>query len=108
MEKAQLGKKDADGKPIEAPKEHPRLEPDKEDQKRCPACKLLLPEGSKVCPSCMSKGKAIRRMLAYLKPQKRQILMIWVMMVVGLCLSLVPAYMTEQLTDRVLIQVKPL
>ena len=56
LEKAHRGEMDADGKPIEAPKEHPRLEPDKEDQKRCPTCKLLLPEGSKVCPACMSKG----------------------------------------------------
>lgn len=102
LEKAERGEKDADSKPIEAPREHPRLEPDKEDQKRCPACKLLLPEGSKVCPVCMSKGKAIRRMLAYLKPQKRQILMIWVMMMVGLVFSLVPAYLTQPLTDRVL------
>jgi ATP-binding cassette subfamily B protein len=102
MEKAQRGEKDADGNPIEAPKEHPRLEPDKEDQKRCPACNLLLPEGSKVCPACMSKGKAIRRMLAYLKPHKRQILMIWAMMLVGLCFSLVPAYLTRPLTDQVL------
>jgi ATP-binding cassette, subfamily B, bacterial len=106
LEKAERGEKDADSKPIEAPREHPRLEPDKEDQKRCPVCKLLLPEGSKVCPACMSKGKAIRRMLAYLKPQKRQILLIWVMMVVGLCFSLVPAYLTQPLTDRVLNPVK--
>ncbi|HEU0176193.1 MAG TPA: ABC transporter ATP-binding protein [Blastocatellia bacterium] len=106
LEKAQRGEKDADGKPVEAPKEHPRLEPDKEDQKRCPTCKLLLPEGSKVCPACMSKGKAIRRMMAYLKPHKRQILMIWAMMVVGLCFSLVPAYLTRPLTDQVLNPVK--
>jgi hypothetical protein len=50
----------------------------------------------------MSKGKAIRRMLAYLKPHKRQILMIWAMMLVGLCFSLVPAYLTRPLTDQVL------
>src|SRR5262245_56756590 len=34
LEKSQRGEKDVDGKPIEAPKEHPLLEPDKEDQKR--------------------------------------------------------------------------
>jgi ATP-binding cassette, subfamily B, bacterial len=98
----QDGEKDGESKPFEAPREHPRLEPDKEDQKRCPVCQLLLPEGSKVCPACMSKGKALRRMLTYLKPQKRQILMIWVMMVVGLCFSLVPVFLTQPLTDRVL------
>ncbi|MBI3829123.1 MAG: ABC transporter ATP-binding protein [Planctomycetes bacterium] len=105
-EKAQRGEKDKDGKPVEAPKEHPRLEPDKEDQKRCPACKLLLPEGSKVCPACMSKGKAIRRMLGYLQPHKSQIITIWAMMLVGLCFSLVPTYLTKPLTDQVLNPVK--
>src|SRR5262245_6311380 len=100
LEKAERGETDDSGKPIEAPREHPRLEPDKEDQKRCPVCKLLLPEGSKVCPSCMSKGKAIRRMLAYLKPQKRQILMIWVMMVVGLFFSLGTACLPQPLSGR--------
>src|SRR5262245_59747382 len=54
LEKARRGEKDAEGQPIEPPKEPPRLEPDKEEQKRCPTCKLLLPEGSKVCPACMS------------------------------------------------------
>jgi ATP-binding cassette, subfamily B, bacterial len=76
LQKSQRGEKDKSGNLIEAPKEKPVLEPDKEDQRRCLTCKLLLPEGSKVCPACMSKGKAIRRMLVYLKPHKRQIILI--------------------------------
>ena len=102
LEQARRGDKDAAGKPVEAPREHPRLEPDKEDQKRCPACKLLLPEGSKVCPACMSKGKAIRRILAYLKPHQGQVVLIWAMMLMGVGLSLVPPYLTKPLTDVVL------
>ena len=106
LEKAQSGKKDSGGRPMEAPREYPRLETEKEDQKRCPTCKLLLPDGSKICPGCVSKGKAIRRMLAYLKPHKRQVLTIWAMMLVGLCFSLVPPYLTQPLTDQVLNPVK--
>jgi len=106
LEKAQRGEQDTDGKPIETPKEPPSLDPDKEDQKRCPTCRLLLPEGSKVCPACMSKGKAIRRMLRYLKPYKRQIIIIWALMLIGLCFSLVPAYLTQPLTDKILNPVK--
>src|SRR2546430_2868956 len=83
LEKVQRGEKDEAGKPIEAPKEHPRLEPEKEDQKRCPSCKLLLPEDSKVCPACMSKGKAIRRILAYLRPHQGQVVLILALMIVG-------------------------
>ena len=104
--KAHRGEKDAAGKAIEAPKEYPRLESDEEDQRRCPTCKLLLPDGSNVCPACMSKGKAIRRMLAYLKPHRREVLTIWAMMLVGLCFSLVPPYLTQPLTDQVLNPVK--
>src|SRR5204862_6080911 len=40
LEQARRGDKDAAGKPVAAPSEQPRLEPDKADQKRCPACKL--------------------------------------------------------------------
>lgn len=102
LEKAGRGEKDKNGKPIEAPKEAPRLETDKEEQKRCPACKLLLPEGSKVCPACMSKGKAIKRMLLYLKPHRVEVAVIWVMMLIGLCLSLVPPYLTKPMVDGAL------
>jgi len=102
LEKSQRGEKDKAGKPIEAPKEQPLLESDKDDQRRCPTCKLLLPEGSKVCPACMSKGKALRRMMVYLKPHKRQIVLIWITMIFGLFFSLVPVYLTRPLTDQVL------
>ncbi|MCW8131226.1 MAG: ABC transporter ATP-binding protein [Planctomycetota bacterium] len=102
LEKAARGEKDKDGKPVEAPKEAPRLETDKEDQKRCPTCNLLLRDGSKVCPACMSKGKALKRMLAYLKPHKLEVVLIWGLMVVGLGLSLVPPYLTKPIMDKVL------
>jgi ATP-binding cassette subfamily B protein len=106
LEKARRGEQDPDGKPVEMPGEQPRLDPVAEDQKRCPTCRLLLPDGSTSCPACMSKGKAIRRMLAYLKPHKRQVLAIWAMMLVGLFFSLVPPYLTQPLTDLVLNPVK--
>lgn len=102
LAKAERGEKDEAGKPFEAPNEQPRLEPDKEDQKRCPNCKLLLPEGSKVCPACMSKGKAIRRILGYLKPHKGPVVLVWIMMITGVGLSLIPPYLTKPLTDVVL------
>jgi len=99
LEKSQRGEKDKSGDLVEAPKEKPTLEPDKEDQRRCPTCKLLLPEGSKVCPACMSKGKAIRRMLVYLKPHKRQIILIWITMIFGLGFSLILVYFICSLMD---------
>ncbi len=101
-ERAARGERDAAGAPVVPPTEVPRLEADREDPKRCPTCGLLLPEGSSVCPACMSKTKAVRRMLAYLVPHKWEVAIIWVTMIVGLCFSLVPPYLTRPLTDRVL------
>ena len=72
-DRAERGEKDDQGAPIEAPKEEPTLEPDKDDQRRCPTCGLLLPEGSNVCPACMSKTKAVGRMLQYLRPHAREV-----------------------------------
>jgi ATP-binding cassette subfamily B protein len=101
-ERAERGEKDDHGAPIELPKEEPKLEPDKDDQRRCPTCGLLLPEGSNVCPACMSKTKAVGRMLQYLRPHAREVVLIWIMMIVGLGFSLVPVYLTRPLTDQVL------
>jgi hypothetical protein len=40
LEKANRGEKDSAGAPIIAPKEEPSLEPDSEDQRRCPTGRL--------------------------------------------------------------------
>jgi ATP-binding cassette subfamily B protein len=101
-DRAARGEKDDKGAPVEMPADEPRLEADKDDQRRCPTCGLLLPEGSNVCPACMSKTKAVGRMLTYLRPHSREVVLIWIMMVVGLGFSLVPVYLTRPLTDQVL------
>ncbi len=80
----------------------PLLDPGKEDDRRCSTCGLPLPEGTRVCPSCMSKGKAVRRMMVYLRPHRRQVITIWLLMFVGIVFSLVPTYLTQPLTDKVL------
>jgi len=80
----------------------PRIAPDKEDQVRCPRCKLLLPEDSKVCPACMSKGKAVRRMLTYFKGHWNHVALMTGLLFVGLLLQLVGPYLTKPMTDIVL------
>jgi ATP-binding cassette subfamily B protein len=79
------------------------LAEDTEERKRCPTCRLLLPEGTRVCPACLNKGKVILRLVGYLKPYWRETLLVWTMMAVGLVLSLVPPYLTRPLMDRVLV-----
>ena len=107
QEKAKNGELDEKGEAVEPPSELPAFATDADDDRHCPNCNLLLPEDTSVCPACMSKGKAIRRVLAYLNPHKKLILAIWGMMLVGIFLSLIPTYLTEPLTDRVLNPVDP-
>ena len=79
------------------------LTEDTEERKRCPTCRLLLPEGTRVCPACLNKGKVILRLVGYLKPYWRETLTVWIMMGLGLLLSLVPPYLTRPLMDKVLV-----
>jgi len=83
----------------------PNLETDNDDRKRCPQCHLLLPEGTKVCPACLHKGKAILRLLDYLKPYWKQVALVWALMLLGLALGLVAPYLTRPLMDKVLVPV---
>ena len=82
--------------------EPPQIEVDKDEGKRCPTCRLLLPEGSNVCPACLNKGRVLLRIVSYLKPYWRQTLFIWITMLVGLVIGLIPPYLTRPLMDKVL------
>src|SRR5205823_3591065 len=65
-------------------------------------CSLLLPEGTKVCPACLNKGKVLRRILVYLRPYWRQTVTVWVLMVVSTLLTLIPPLLNKPLMDVVL------
>jgi ATP-binding cassette subfamily B protein len=82
--------------------EAPKLEEDTEEEKRCPTCSLLLPEGTKVCPACMSKGRVILRLATYLKPYWKQAALLSVMILSSTALGLVAPYLTRPLMDVVL------
>jgi ATP-binding cassette subfamily B protein len=84
------------------PEAEPKLDEQAEEPKRCPICNLLLPEGTAVCPACVSKGKVLWRIMGYLKPYWRQTLCVWLLMGAGTLLSLVPPYLTRPLIDVVL------
>jgi ATP-binding cassette subfamily B protein len=79
-------------------KEEPKLE----EEKRCPQCNLLLPEGAKVCPACMNKGKVLRRVMGYLKPYGKQQIVVWTLILSGSALELIPAYLNRPMMDVVL------
>ena len=88
-----------EGREAKAP---PRIEEDKDEQRRCPKCRLLLAEGSQVCPACLNKGRVLLRMLKYLRPYWKTVLFVWLAMFAGLAIGLIPPYLTRPLMDDVL------
>lgn len=99
---AKHGEDRAAGKEV---KDRPAIEPDTDERKRCPTCHLLLPEGTKVCPACLNKGKVLLRLMQYMKPYWRQFVVVWILMLAGLGVSLVPPYLWRPLMDRVFVPV---
>jgi ATP-binding cassette subfamily B protein len=73
-----------------------------EEPRRCDVCGLILPEGSRVCPACVDKGQVLWRILGYLRPYRRQTLLVSLLMLSTTLLSLVSPYLTRPLMDRVL------
>jgi len=89
-------------------KELPKLEEDKDEPKRCSGCNLLLPDGTKVCPACLNKGKVLMRLFGYLKPYWKLTAVVWTLMITGVLLSLVGPSLIGPLTDKVMAPVQPI
>lgn len=81
----------------------PKLDQSAEDSKRCSACNLPLPEGTKVCPACLDKGQVLWRIMGQLRPYWKQTLAVWILMCLSSLISLVPPYLTRPLMDKVLV-----
>jgi len=84
-------------------KEEPRLAEDPDEQKRCPQCRLLLPDGTKACPACMNKGRVIVRLAGYLRPYWKQSALLSAMLLLSTVLGLVSPYLNRPLMDVVLV-----
>ncbi len=88
-------------------KRPPEIESSKEDGTRCPTCRLLLPEGTNVCPACLNKRKVFLRVIKYLRPYVAQTSFVWLTMILGLVIGLIPPYLTRPLMDNVLAPETP-
>jgi len=87
----------------EAAEKEPAWEEDTEQEKRCPRCNLLLPEGTTVCPACMNKAQVIGRLATYLKPYWKQTTLLSLMILASTALGLISPYLTRPLMDVVLV-----
>ena len=72
------------------------------EAKHCPRCHFPLAEGSKICPACLPRSKALRRLLAYLYPHRFSALSLSLVAITGTAIALIPPYLQKPLFDEVL------
>ncbi|HVF84495.1 MAG TPA: ABC transporter transmembrane domain-containing protein, partial [Abditibacteriaceae bacterium] len=77
-------------------------EDDKWKRKTCPNCGRPLPEDSSVCPFCVNKVQALKRLLSYLGPHKWRAVANILLSFSAIALSFVPLIISAYLIDQVL------
>ena len=90
---AQLIGKWSEGEDAEVPEE---------EQDSCPKCGLPLEKGSRICPLCVPKSRALWRLVGYLKPHWPAAAGLSLFAFLSTALGLVPPYLQKPLMDSVL------
>lgn len=75
--------------------------------RRCEKCDFPLETGSEVCPNCINRARAIKRLLEYVKPYKGLTIFAAFLMLIGRAFELVWPYLTKILVDDVLRPAEP-
>lgn len=87
-------------------KEPPPLT-DEDRTRRCARCAFPLETGSDVCPNCVNKARAIRRLLGYVRPYRTLTVAAGLLMLASQLMMLAPPYLTKVLVDDVLGKAEP-
>jgi ATP-binding cassette subfamily B protein len=84
-----------DGKPIEQRRT---------DRKKniCENCGSPIPEDLNKCPRCTEKWKTLKRILAFTRPYKGQLLLIFLLLIAGTLFGLITPYMSKLFIDVIL------
>lgn len=73
------------------------------DSHTCLMCgRFLVDKSSKVCPSCIQRGKLFRRLVELARPYWGKMGLIVILLVLGVLVDLLPPYLTRILIDDVL------
>ncbi|MCL6445717.1 MAG: ABC transporter ATP-binding protein [Alicyclobacillus sp.] len=88
------------GEPVPPPSE-------RDMPKNCPSCGRPLAEGTSVCPSCLDRGKVIRRLAVFAKPYTGRLIVGGLVLLVSTALQLVPPFITKLMVDKVLVPHHP-
>ncbi len=76
-------------------------EEDDEDRRRCSKCGRVISATGGVCPKCLNKGAVFIRFLKLMTPYWPTGLMIFVFLICGIFLDLLPPRLTKMLVDNV-------
>ncbi len=74
----------------------------KEELLRCPKCGRLLPEKDGICPACVNRGKTLTRILGFMKPYRKQALILMLLSMATTVLNLAPPFIQGRMIDSVL------
>lgn len=74
----------------------------KEEKLRCPKCNRLLPEKDGFCPACVNRGKTMLRIAKFLRPYRKQAVLLAVFSLATTLVNLVPPFIQGTLIDGVL------
>ncbi len=77
--------------------------PTEVERTRCEQCGRLLPEKDGICAFCINKWETIKRMLAYLQPHWRKVVVMVLGSIFITALRLLPPKITERIIDDVLM-----
>lgn len=69
------------------------------EQDRCKRCGRLLPEKDGVCPSCIKRGRTLLRVAGFLKPYKKQAVLLGGFAIGSTTLNLIPAQVQRFVID---------
>jgi ATP-binding cassette subfamily B protein len=78
------------------------------DRVRCEQCGRRLPEKNGVCPACTKRLAVLRRIVAYLRPYKRHVLLIVLASLVITVSSFLPPLIVRHIIDDVLLGSGPI
>jgi len=70
--------------------------------RRCERCGYPQEPGSSICPNCVNRARAVRRLLKYVAPYRGFVVLSTLLMLGGQVLQLAPPYLTKVLIDGVL------
>ena len=77
-------------------------EKDHFERRVCAKCGRALPSDSNVCPVCLNRWQALRRLITYLMPYKWYVIGNMLLSILGVALSFVPPLALSRLVDHVL------